>query len=174
MVPGERKVFGQILHERAHRAGVRQARLVRACALGVLAGLATGCYVHSPVVEPPVPGSQLILDLNDRGRVALGDSLGPSVNRIEGLFRSHSDSAYFLGVTSVRYLSGQSNNWTGEPLLVRKNLIERAQQRRFSRGRTAFLTSAITASVVAFAVSRNLFGLGGPQREPGNGPGSEQ
>jgi hypothetical protein len=146
----------------------------RACGLALLAGATTGCFTYAPLTTTPAAGMRLSLDINDRGRVALGDSVGPSVDLIEGAVRAPSDSVYLLNVESVQYLNGRHVRWSGEPLAVRVDLVQQARERRLSRGRT---TLAILTSVGAFAalvLTRDLIG-GGRAREPGDpGPGGEQ
>ena len=120
-----------------------------------------GCYVQAPLTGVPQPGTPVLLDLNDRGRVALGDSIGPSAARISGLVERGSDSAYVLRVSSVQYLNGQTNQWSGEPLTIRSDLVGRARTREYSRKRTWALGIGAVATVVAFALSQDLFGSGG-------------
>lgn len=130
------------------------------------------CYTAVPVGETTAPGSQLQLDLTDRGRVALGDTIGPSAMRIDGVLQSRSESSYVLRVSSVQYLNGQANQWSGEPLTVPVDLVGRARERRFSRTRTYGLAAGILASIVAIAVSTDLLGSNGIGRtsEPPPGP----
>lgn len=80
-----------------------------------------------------------------------------------------SDSAYKLGVTRVGYLNGQSNKWTGEPLLVEKEFVTKATQQRFSKSRTWLTASGLTAAAVAFISSRGLLGFGNEPKKSGGG-----
>jgi hypothetical protein len=117
-----------------------------------------GCYASMPVNGTPAAGTTVVLDLNDRGRVALGEQVGPSARTIEGQVGSASDSTYSLRVSSVSYLNGQSNRWSGEPLTVPANLVSRATQRTFSRGRTTLLGVAAAAALAILIKSTNLLG----------------
>ena len=132
------------------------------------------CYSTVPVAPATAPGSTLVLDLNDRGRVALGDSIGPSAARIEGVLATRSESSYVLRVSSVQYLNGQSNRWAGEPLTVPADLVGRAQERRYSRARTYGLAAGVVATIVAVVVSVDLFGSNGPGRVGPPPPGQGQ
>ena len=161
-----------------HRSAARAAlgsRRWRAVTALVLTGISTlsGCYTSVPVTTTPAPGSTLVLDLNDRGRVALGDSIGSSAARLEGVVQSSSDSSYVLRVSSVRYLNGQSNQWSGEPLTVRANLVGSAQERKFSRSRTWALGLGVAAAVLAVFLTTDLLGSGNPSRDPGTPPPNE-
>lgn len=125
-----------------------------------------GCYTTVPVTGRPAADAVLVLDLNDRGRVALGDSIGPSASRIEGALQGVRDSSYVVRVASVQYLNGQSNRWSGEPLTVPLDLVRDVRERRFSRTRTYGLAAGILAAVVAVVVGTDLVGGGS---EPGRG-----
>lgn len=137
---------------------------------------APGCYVNRPLSATPEPGTNVLLVLNDRGRVALADSVGEAAAEIEGALVSRQDSVYVIRVRAVEYLNGQRQRWTGEPLSVREEHLRDVHARLMSRGRTAVVAGAISSSVIAFIITRDLFGFGGGGREPGGGggPGPEQ
>jgi hypothetical protein len=154
------------------RAGV--ATVLSRCGLivgGVV--LLCSCYVYRPLQGSPPSGMHVALDLNDRGRVALSDSIGPSADRIEGEVQSAGDSGFVLRVTSVRYTNGQRHKWTNEPLGVRTDLVRDLQERQFSRTRTVIVAGISTAALVAFVISRDLLGFGAEGGE-GGGPGPDQ
>ena len=134
-----------------------------------------GCYASMPVNGTPATGTTVVLDLNDRGRVALGEQIGPSATSVEGKVAAASDSAYSLRVSSVSYLNGQSNRWSGEPLTVPANLVSRATQRSFSRGRTTLLGVAAAATLAVLITSTNLIGSasGGAKGNPPPPGGSQ-
>ena len=123
-----------------------------------------------PVSSTPATGTTLVLDLNDRGRVALGDQIGPSATRVEGQVASASDSMYSLRVSSVSYLNGQSNRWSGEPLAVPANLVSQVKQRTFSRSRTVSLAVAAAATLAVLLKSTNLIGSASGGGEVGRPP----
>ncbi len=158
-------------HRPAAAAGRKPARrALRTRMALVLAGATSlgGCYTYTPVASTPAPGASLVLDLNDRGRVALGDSIGPSAATVEGVVQTASDSQYVLRVSSVRYLNGQSNQWAGESLALRADLVGRARQRNYSRSRTWALGIGATAAILTFVLSTDLLGLRSPPQK--NGP----
>src|SRR5687768_1914904 len=134
--------------------------------LAFLSGIASGCYVNTPVVAAPAPGDRLDLELNDRGRVGLGENIGPAATSVEGMLQSQTDSAYNIRVASVVYVNGQSNKWNGEPLTVQKDFVKDVSERRFSRGRSFLAAGIVTAGVLAFAMSRSLLGAGNTDRDP--------
>jgi hypothetical protein len=119
-------------------------------------------------------GATVVLDLNDRGRVALGERIGPSAARVEGDVTSATDTSYSLRVKSVVYMNGQSNIWSGEALTVSSSLISQATQRTFSRSRTTLLSAGLVAALALLIKSTNLVGngsasSGGNPPPPGGG-----
>jgi len=150
---------------RAHRARAQRAGRAAVLAL-VAASSGGGCYTSVPVAAPPAPGTTLVLELNDRGRLVLGDSIGTAAARIEGVVAAASDSSYALRVASVQYLNGQANRWSGEPLTVRADLLSGVRERRYSRPRTWAVIGATLAVVAAVALSTDLVGAGTLRREP--------
>jgi hypothetical protein len=137
-------------------------------------GVTTGCYVYTPVAVPPAPGSRLLLELNDRGRVGLGGSIGSSAKSVEGLLQAQTDSAYSLKVVAVSYLNGQTNQWTGEQLVVSRDFVRDVTSRQYSRSRTFLAAAAIVAGTVLLIVTRSIIGGGSPGNGGGGGGGGEQ
>jgi hypothetical protein len=151
-----------------------RGKVWKGCVAAFLMGVASGCYVYSPAPASPGNGVQLVLRLNDRGRVALGDSIGPTGQEVEGKVVGTSDSAVSLSVARVGYLNGQSNRWNGEHLTVSRSLFDRATERRFSPGRTWLTVAAAAGAMVAFIASRSLLGFGNEGRTNNGGGGNQQ
>jgi hypothetical protein len=126
-----------------------------------------GCYTTRSVTTAPGPGTTVLLDLNDRGRFLLGDRIGPSASRIEGVVETLSDTAYMVRISSVEYLNGQSNKWSGEPFTVPIGLVSGAQLREFSRARTISVGAGIAAALVTVFLKTNFLGSAtNPQAPP--------
>ena len=134
---------------------------------------AAGCYTMRPVSSAPAPGATVVLDLTDRARVDFGDRIGPSASRIEGIVQERNDTAYVLLVSSVAYLNGQINKWSGEPLTVPSSAVARARLREFSRSRTTAIGAGIAAALAAVFISTDFFGLSGPEQQPPTPVGGE-
>jgi hypothetical protein len=139
------------------------------CLLAFLLGVTSGCYEYGPAPSNAVPGTRVLLELNDRGRVGLGNSIGPTGGIVEGTVQSSSDSTYSLLVKRVEYLNGQWNAWNGEPLVVPKDFVGTARERTVSASRTWLAASAVTLAALAFISSRHLLGFGSEGKGPGNG-----
>lgn len=132
-------------------------------------GVSNGCYAYIPVGSAPPSGSVVSLQLNDTGRVALGQTIGPSVEKIEGAVESSSDSAYVLRMQSVTFFNGQKGNWTGERVVVGKQFVTNPSKRQFSSSRTTLAVVGGVAAVIAFIATRGVLGGGTPDTDPGGG-----
>ena len=137
----------------------------------LLLAMCSACYVYPPVETVPAPGTDLRLDLDDRGRAGLGSLIGPSAASVEGVLQTNPDSAYQLKVTSVMYLNGQSNKWNGEKLTVPTTFVVNTRQRKFSASRTYLTTAGVIAGLGAFIASRGLIGSGSDDSGTGTGGG---
>ncbi|HUQ19127.1 MAG TPA: hypothetical protein VM099_05890 [Gemmatimonadaceae bacterium] len=109
----------------------------------------------------------MAIDLNDQGRLGLGQDIGPAAKQVEGTVRKDTDSAYALSVRKVSYLNGQSNPWTGEQLTVRKSYIGFAQERKYSRSRSYLAAAAAIGAAAALILTRTVFAPGSAPRDPG-------
>jgi len=158
----------------ASPAGGGQRRFWSGCLLAFLLGVTSGCYEYGPAPANAMPGTRVLLELNDRGRVGLGNSIGPTGGIVEGTLQSNSDSTYSLLVKRVEYLNGQSNAWNGEPLVVPKDFVGNARERTVSASRTWLAASAVALAAVAFISSRHLLGFGSEGTGPGGGPPKTQ
>lgn len=148
----------------------RRLTTVGAAFLLFALGFGQGCYVYRPAATGSSIGSTLAVDLNDRGRVGMGEQIGPAARRIEGVVRSQDDSVYVFRVSSIEYLNGQRNRWTGEPLTVSRSFVTNVRYREFSRSRTALATAIGIGAVVAFIASRGILGFGNTSPDPGPPP----
>ena len=156
----------------AHPPVRRKSRVITAGLMAFLLGVSNGCYTYAPVAAAPSPGEQLRFELNDQGRVGLGQAVGPSAEALEGVLAANQDSAYSVRVVSVTYRNGQSNRWSGEPLLVSKQFVQNVTERKFSRSRTFIAVAGVTAGVVLLMVSRGLIGGGTPDQDTKEGGGN--
>lgn len=136
----------------------RRARASCATVAGAaLLPLATGCYSYRTVPSDAVsPGMPISLGITDRGRVALGEQVGPGALRIEGTLVDRTDSLYVLRVSEVDYLDGRSNRWSGETVRVPRDFVGTVGERNFSRARTWLAAGAVTAITAAAIVAITL------------------
>jgi hypothetical protein len=156
------------------RTGGGPRRFWSGCLLAFLSGVASGCYVYGPAPGDAMPGTRVLLELNDRGRVGLGNNIGPTGGVVEGIVQSSSDSTYSLLVKRVEYMNGQSNAWNGEKLIVPKEFVGNARERTLSPSRTWLAAGGVVLAVVAFISSRQLLGFGSGGKGSGGGPPNTQ
>jgi hypothetical protein len=136
----------------------------------------SACYSYVPVTGAPVPGTEVALVVTDRGRVALGERVGPEIDELRGTLVGKTDSSYTLTMKQAVTLRRTSATWTGESLSVSSAFIGGVRERRFSRSRSWLLAGGATAALVAFIATRSfLDGNSSVETDPskpptGNGP----
>lgn len=128
---------------------------------GALLGTtAIGCTSLQPIVgAAPLLGSSISLEINDAGRVALGGSIGPAIERIDGRLVQQDSSTYVVAVASVKFIRGDEQTWASERVTVKSAFVTSVRERKFSKGRTALISAAAIGVVAAF-VTRAIVGSG--------------
>ncbi len=140
----------------------------------VTLSLQIGCYTFKPLqTSVPATGNRIAVVVNDRGRFALGDRLGSTVDRVDGLLVAVDSMNATLEVYRTTDLRGNQTTWTGERVQVPKDAISGYQERQFSKRRTYILVGTMVGAVLAsmLLVNLNLFGVSRIDR--GGDPGSE-
>ena len=151
--------------------GVGWSVIGRLFVLAVSVATVSDCYVYTAAPPAPAAGTHLLLELNDRGRVGLGDSIDSAAQMVEGTSIRSSDSVYALRVSKVGYMNGQSNSWTGEQLVVPRIFVTNARQQNLSKSRTWLAASFVSAAVVTFISTRGILGFGSSGKDsPGGKP----
>lgn len=141
---------------------------------GVLLALmsVTACYQNVPLSSAAAaPRTRVVLDLNDRGRVGMGERLGAEVASVEGRLERASDSVIVVQITQIVDLRGASTKWAGESVDVRRDYVSNVRERRFSRVRTAIVAGVVVVALGALIATRGLFGLGGSDDGKGSDGG---
>lgn len=156
----------------------RRARTWRRFVGGLCAAtlsLQIGCYTYQPLqTGVPGTGKRMAVVLNDRGRFTLGERLGSSIERVDGMLVAVDSLNVTLDVYGTTNQRGNTSTWSGERLQVPKDAISGYQERQFSKRRTYILVGAMVGAVLASAlmVNLNLFG-GFPKDDPGSPPSGE-
>lgn len=135
--------------------------------------LTAGCYQYQQTAtDRPVPLTVIEVALNDRGRAALEHNIGPEVMTVEGTVAEVTDSGFTLSVRRVVGINRQVSKWNGERVTMRTEHVRQVRERHFSAGRTVLFVGGMTASALAFAVTRSILGGGfGERGGPTPGPG---
>jgi len=134
---------------------------IRSIASVVVGALLAGCYTLQPArgVTPEL-GTRVGLDVNAAGRLALGGSMGPEIDQVEGKLLERTADEYVLSVSSVRYLRGGGHQtWTGESVRIKTEHVATVYTRQFSKPRTIALAAA-GGGALAFIVTQSLVGHG--------------
>jgi hypothetical protein len=153
----------------------RRARQLCAALSGAfLFPAATGCYAYRQPPDGTLPiGGRVALGITDRGRVAVGEQVGPGALRIRGELVATTDSTYVVRVESVENLNGRTTKWSGEQVVISRDHVGTASEHRYSRGRTLLAMSGVAVGVAlaATAITLNTSGRegGGGKLPPGNG-----
>lgn len=130
-----------------------------------------GCYESLPLRQGTAPTAVRVeFVLNDQGRAALSDKLGPAVQKIEGEVVDQNDGSYVLSVYRVTSFDGNSAAWTGERVNVAKEQTSGYQVRRLSRTRTTLLAAGVLAGVTLVFFGKSLGIGGGSETVPGPPP----
>jgi hypothetical protein len=133
--------------------------------------LLAGCYTLQPARGVvPNPGTEVAFDVNDAGRVALGQLMGPEISQIEGRLISKENGEFIVAVRGVRLLRGGDQIWSGERVRLKSEHVGSVYERRFSPGRSAMLAAVGVGGFAAFMVTRSLILGSGSGSEPGPGP----
>jgi hypothetical protein len=134
----------------------------------------TGCYDLEPVgTVTPATESRVAFDVTDAGRVALGGSMGPEIDQIEGYLKSADSSTYTVAVTTVRFLrDGGEQKWTGETVRLKREYVSRSYVRTLNKGRTVVVSLAGAAAIAAI-VGRSLIPAGDPVVDVPSDTGSQ-
>jgi hypothetical protein len=131
--------------------------------------LCTACYQYVPVQSAPV-GSQVSVEINDDGRVALRDQLGPGIVRLEGRVTAMEGNALVLSTSSVTQISGRPTPVDTVRVRVSQGYIERIDERRLSRTRTWMVVGGAVAIAAGFLLSGGIGGRGPSPDQPGEPP----
>ena len=135
-----------------------------------LAVVSSGCYQYVPLTPQAAPvGSQVRIELSDRGVVSVQPSLGNSVTAVEGTVRGAAADSLTIALADVERRGSGTQTWAGETIVLKPEDIRAVNERRLSHTRTTVVaTSAITlaaAGIIAIAKAS-----GDASGESGNKP----
>jgi hypothetical protein len=136
--------------------------------------MGSGCYTLQSANTTPTPGEVMAFDINDAGRVSLGGTIGPEIGQVEGRLVSHDEGQYVMAVSTVRFLRGGEQVWSGERVRINRDQVGNSYVRRFDKGRTIALGAVVVAGVTALVLSRDLIGFGREPEPPGPPGGGEE
>ncbi len=147
----------------SHR--VRHWGVVAACGAWLCA-----CYTYVPVRTSPHIGAQVGIEVNDEGRIALRERLGPGVVRLEGRVAAVEGDELVVDASRVTQLRGLPLPLDSMRLRLRNSFLDRVDERRLSRTRTWMTIGGATAIVAVFLATKGFSSRGTPPEEPPGGP----
>ena len=121
-----------------------------------LAVVSSGCYQYVPLTpQAAAAGSQVRIELSDRGVVSVEPALGQSVTAVEGTVRGADADSLTISLANVQRRGSGTQTWAGETIVLKPEDIRAVSERRLSQKRTTVVaTSAITlaaAGIIAIA-----------------------
>jgi hypothetical protein len=144
-----------------------------ALVVGVLQ-LGTACYGYVPVQHSPSVGARVAIEVNDEGRVALREQLGPGVVRVEGRLAGLEGGDYIVDASTVTAIRGPALPLDTVRVRLNQRLIERVDERRLSRRRTWTVVGAALAVVATFLATQGFGSRGTPPEGPPGPPPIDQ
>jgi hypothetical protein len=146
-------------------------RTVALSAALLLSGVLNGCYEFVPAqTDVMAPGQPIALEINDQGRVGLGNVIGAEVRRLSGTLVTQSDQEYEMRVTELTFLNDRTSRWSGEEVRVPKQYARTVFEQRLSRGRTVMATLISAGLIVGGILTSSLSGRSGSEGGVGKPP----
>ena len=151
------------------------SRRFRAAVVAVAAAwsiLLQGCYRSLPLRQGVAPETGRVeLVLNDQGRAALSERLGPMVEKVEGEMLSQTADSYTVSVVRISQLNGGTALWNGERVTIPMSQLLGYQVRQLDKLRTIGLAAAVTVAMVVLFLGKSLIGGGtdNKQQPPDSG-----
>jgi hypothetical protein len=134
--------------------------------------LLQGCYRSLPLQQGVAPETGRVeLVLNDQGRAALSERLGPMVEKVEGQMLSQTTESYTVSVVRISQLNGGTALWNGEQVTIPKSQLLGYQVRQLDKVKTFGLAAAVTVAMVVLFLGKSLTGGGTDDKQQPPDPG---
>ena len=159
-------------HERKSRSsqgGLLRRRAI-ASALAAALMLQQGCYNATPVVgAATLPAGLVTIQVNDRGRLLVGNKLGSLVDKVVGRI-VHADSVNIeVAVETAQDARGSFARWGGEKFTIPREGIGTMNEKKVSRWRTGLLLGGIVVGLIVGLLTINGSAFGGDGSPPSGG-----
>jgi hypothetical protein len=146
---------------RAVRYGLRGVTTATMSFGVVVLLLNTACYTYDLRSAGEIPrGQQVVVTVNNVGRVALTADLGDDVATAEGDLIANDTAGVHMRVTNVEYLSGESSRMPGVAVTIPTNAFVTVATKQFSRSKTVAAVVGLGALLVAAIKAFSLIGSG--------------
>jgi hypothetical protein len=128
-----------------------------------------GCFRYVPV-STVEPGALITLQVNDRGRVALEEDVGPGVLSITGQVREISDERYVMATRSIEFADiAVPVRIERERVVVERAYVAQVRERQLARTRTIITGVIVVIALVATSLI-TISGFGGDDEGRGTDP----
>ena len=132
--------------------------------------LQPGCYNAVPVTGAALtPIGEVTIVVNDRGRLLVGNRLGPLVETLKGRIVRADSLQVEMAVETAEDVRGKLARWGGERFTIPREGINSVIEKKVSKKRTWLLVGGIAVGIVSFFLGIKAVGKGGS--EGGEGPG---
>lgn len=132
-----------------------------------------GCYNAIPVAgASALPRGEVTIRMNDRGRLLVGNRLGPLVDKLQGRIVRMDSLQVEMAVELAEDARGSIARWGGERFTIPREGINSMNEKQLSKKRSWLLVGAIAVGVAAFYIggkALSLFGSNGSV-DPGPDP----
>jgi len=135
--------------------------------------LQLGCYNAVPVTGAAVtPVGEVTIRVNDRGRLLVGNRLGPLVDKLQGRIVRADSLQVEMAVELAEDVRGNIARWGGERFVIPREGINTIDEKKLSKKRTWLLVGAIAVGLAVFYVGGRALAFFGSEGtvEPGPDP----
>ena len=143
---------------------MRRILLIAICLTGI------ACYRMVPLgTSVPPTGITVVADLNNRGSDSLARFIGPGIVNLRGDVLAATDSSMQLAMRLVVDRRGIETFWTKEAVTVKREYVERLQERKLSARRS--IIAGVAIAVGLFLITDAVSGFAGVFGGGGGGNG---
>lgn len=157
--------------QRSRSQGILLRRRAVACVLSALLMLQQACYTTIPVTgASAMPVGLVTIQVNDRGRLLVGNKLGSLVDKVVGRIVRADSVNIEVAVETVEDVRGSLARWGGEKFTIPREGIGAMNTKKTSRWRTGLLLGGIVVGLIVGLLSINGSVFGGDGgTQPGGG-----
>lgn len=149
-------------HQRRRSQGAQLRRRAIASFLAGSLMLQLGCYNTTPVVgAATLPAGLVTIQVNERGRLLVGNKLGSLVDKVVGRIVRADSVNVEVAVETAQDVRGSLARWGGEKFTIPREGIGTMNEKKVSRWRTGFLIGGIVLGLIVGLLTLNGSSFGG-------------
>ena len=155
------------------RRSIRAALLRRRAIASVMAAslmLQQACYNTTPIVGvATLPAGLVTIQVNERGRLLVGNKLGSLVDKVVGRIVRADSLNVEVAVETAQDVRGGLARWGGEKFTIPRDGIDTMNEKKASRWRTGLLLGGIVVGLIVGLLTINGSSFGGDSGQPPGG-----